>query len=121
MGITDIPILSMLRARPDWSQARQRILADNVANADTSHFRGRDLAPLKFDDPPLVAPTAVSGLTLTRAASSHLEGVGLSRSPFPNENVPVYEVRPAGYAVNLEEEMVKVAANQMDFQTATAL
>ena len=44
MGITDIPILSMLRTRLDWSQARQRILADNVANADTPHFRGRDLA-----------------------------------------------------------------------------
>jgi len=121
MGITDIPILSMLRTRLDWSQARQRILADNVANADTPHFRGRDLAPLKFDDPPLVAPTAASGITLTRTASSHLEGVGLSPSPFPNKNAPVYEVRPAGNAVNLEEEMMKVAANQMDFQTATAL
>lgn len=121
MGITDIPILSILRTRLDWSQARQRILADNVANADTPNFRSRDLAPLKFDDPPLVAPNAVSGLTLTRTAGSHLEGVGLSQSPFPNKNTPGYEVRPTGNAVNLEEEMMKVAANQMDFQTATAL
>lgn len=121
MGITDIPILSMLRTRLDWSQARQRILADNVANADTPNFRSRDLAPLKFDDSPLVAPNAVSGLTLTRTAGSHLEGVGLSQSPFPNKNTPGYEVRPTGNAVNLEEEMMKVAANQMDFQTATAL
>ena len=121
MGITDIPILSMLRTRLDWSQARQRVLADNVANADTPHFRGRDLAPLKFDDPLLVTPTAVSGITLTRTASSHMNGVGLSQSPFPNKNEAVYETRPAGNAVNLEEEMMKVAANQMDFQTATAL
>ena len=121
MGITDIPILSMLRTRLDWSQARQRVLADNVANADMPNFRGRDLAPLKFDDPPLVAPTAVPGITLTRTASSHMEGVGLSQSPFASKNAPVYEMRPAGNAVNLEEEMMKVAANQMDFQTATAL
>jgi flagellar basal-body rod protein FlgB len=121
MGITDIPILSMLRTRLDWSQARQRILADNVANADTPHFRGRDLAPLKFDDPPLVAPTAVSGLTLTRTASSHLEGVGLSPSPFPNKNAPVYEVRPAGNAVNLEEGVGEVGAGRMGLQAATAL
>jgi flagellar basal-body rod protein FlgB len=121
MGITDIPILSMLRTRLDWSQARQRILADNVANADTPNFRGRDLAPLKFDDPPLVAPNAVSGVTLTRTASSHMEGVGLSQSPFPNKNAPGYEVRPAGNAVNLEEEMMKVAANQMDHQAAISL
>lgn len=121
MGITDIPILSMLRTRLDWSQARQRILADNVANADTPNFRSRDLAPLKFDDPPLVAPNAVSGLTLTRTAGSHLEGVGLSQSPFPNKNTPGYEVRPTGNAVNLEEEMMKVAANQMDYQAAISL
>ena len=121
MGITDIPILSMLRTRLDWSQARQRILADNVANADTPHFRGRDLAPLKFDDPPLVAPTAASEITLTRTASSHMEGVGLSQSPYRASNARDFEVRPAGNAVNLEEEMMKVAANQMDFQTATAL
>jgi flagellar basal-body rod protein FlgB len=121
MGITDIPILSMLRTRLDWSQARQRILADNVANADTPHFRGRDLAPLKFDDPLLVTPTTVPGVALTRTASNHMEGVGLSQSPFPNKNASVYEVRPGGNAINLEEEMMKVAANQMDFQTATAL
>ena len=51
-----------------------------------------------------------------------MEGVGLSQSPYRNKNSrTVYEVRPAGNAVNLEEEMMKVAANQMDFQTATAL
>jgi flagellar basal-body rod protein FlgB len=79
MGITDIPILSMLCTRLDWSQARQRILADNVANADTPHFRGRDLAPLKFDDQPLIASTTVPAITLTRTASSHMEGVGLGK------------------------------------------
>mgnify|MGYP003909306911 CR=1 FL=1 len=77
MGITDIPILSMLRTRLDWSQARQRILADNVANADTPHFRGRDLAPLKFDDPPLVAPTAAS------VAVGLKEGTLVSSVPSP--------------------------------------
>jgi flagellar basal-body rod protein FlgB len=45
----------------------------------------------------------------------------LSQSPFQNGNSRTFEVRPAGNAVNLEEEMMKVAANQMDFQTATAL
>jgi flagellar basal-body rod protein FlgB len=63
----------------------------------------------------------VASLTLTRTDSGHIEGVGLSQSPFPNANAHDFEVRPTGNAVNLEEEMMKVAANQMDFQTATAL
>src|SRR5262249_1550902 len=50
MAIADIPILSMLCARLDWSQARQRVLAENVANSDTPRFRARDLAPLAFDE-----------------------------------------------------------------------
>lgn len=49
MAIADIPILSMLRTRLDWSQARQRVLAENVANSDTPRFRAHDLTPLKFD------------------------------------------------------------------------
>jgi len=30
-------------------------------------------------------------------------------------------MRPTGMAVNLEDEMIKVAANQMDYQAATTL
>jgi flagellar basal-body rod protein FlgB len=32
-----------------------------------------------------------------------------------------YQVRPAGNAVSLENEMMKVAANQMDYQMVTTL
>jgi len=45
----------MLRARPDWSQARQRVLAENVASSDTTRFHARDLAPLTFDKSTLAA------------------------------------------------------------------
>ena len=32
-----------------------------------------------------------------------------------------FETRPAGNAVNLEEEMMKVSANQMDYAAVTSL
>ncbi len=32
-----------------------------------------------------------------------------------------YDVRPTGNAVNLEDEMMKVASNQMDYQAAISL
>jgi len=121
MAFGDIPILSMLRTRLDWAQARQRVLAENVANADTPKFRAHDLQPLKFEDPPLASVGALTPVSLTRTAENHIEGVGLSQSTYRNVNSRTFEVRPTGNAVNLEEEMMKVAANQMDFQTATAL
>jgi flagellar basal body rod protein FlgB/type III secretion system FlhB-like substrate exporter len=49
MAIGADPIFSMLRTGLEWAQLRQRVLAENVANADTPQFRPRDLAPLTFD------------------------------------------------------------------------
>ena len=48
MPITDIPILSMLRQRMEWHQEHQRVLAENVADADTPNYRARDLAPVEI-------------------------------------------------------------------------
>jgi flagellar basal-body rod protein FlgB len=121
MALTDIPILAMLRTRLQWGQERQRVLAENVANADTPHYRARDLAPLKFEAPAAVAAAPVSAVSLSRTASGHIAGIGPSNSPFRSESKGPYEVRPTGNTVNLEQEMMKVAANQMDYQAASAL
>ncbi len=49
MPISQIPIFSMLRTRLQWHQERQRLLAENVANANTPKFTPRDLAPPEFN------------------------------------------------------------------------
>jgi flagellar basal-body rod protein FlgB len=117
MALSDIPLLSMLRTKMEWHQTRQRILAENVANADTPGFRPHDLSAPKFERE-MEAP---SGVTLVRTESNHIEGTNSAGSPFRNRNAGPYEIRPTGNAVSLEEEMMKVAANQMDFQAATTL
>jgi flagellar basal-body rod protein FlgB len=121
MAITDIPILSMLRTRLDWSQQRQRVLAENVANADTPNYRARDLDPLKFEAPAQVAGAGIMPVALAQTESGHIAGLGQSGSQFRTARDAHYEVRPGGNAVSLEDEMMKVAANQMDYQAVTAL
>ncbi|TXM83122.1 flagellar basal body rod protein FlgB, partial [Methylobacterium sp. WL122] len=49
MAVTDMPLLGMLRTKMQWHQARQKLLAENVANADMPGFRPRDLAQPSFD------------------------------------------------------------------------
>ena len=105
----------MLRTRMQWHQERQKILADNVANSDTPNFRPRDLVEPKFD---AFGPT-VPGVSLMRTAASHQAGAE-STSTFARTEGG-FQIRPAGNAVNLEDEMMKVANNQMDFQAATGL
>ena len=115
MAIMDIPILSMLRTRMQWHQERQQVLAQNVANADTPNYRPLDLVEQKMQ---LGAP-GPTPLRLARTDPLHLAGF-TDAGDFPN-NPNQYQVRPAGNAVNLEDEMMKVAANQMDYQAATQL
>ena len=121
MAITDIPILSMLRTRLQWSQERQRVLAENVANADTPSYRARDLTPPKFAAPTAVAAAPLSTVSLALTESGHIAASGQNDTPFKTQSEGNYEVRPTGNAVNLEQEMMKVAANQMDYQAVTAL
>jgi len=121
MAITDIPILSMLRMRLDWSQARQKVLAENVANSDTPQYQARDLVPLKFEEPAELSAGGVSNVILARTESGHLGGFGGGDPNFRTQGKTGYEVRPAGNAVSLEDEMMKVAANQIDYQAATAI
>lgn len=117
MPITDIPILSMLRTRMEWHQERQRVLAENVANADTPNYRPRDLAPPNFEE----ALAGPSVLALARTEPDHIAGVGGGSSHFAADRHLKYEVRPGGNAVNHEDEMMKVASNQMDFDTVADL
>ena len=117
MAISDLPILSMLRTKMTWHQARQRVLAENVANADSPGFRPHDLAQPNFER----SAEPVNNVSLTRTESGHIAGTSAGASSFRSKTASGYEIRPIGNAVSLEDEMMKVAANQMDFQAATAL
>jgi flagellar basal-body rod protein FlgB len=116
MAIADLGVFSMLRTRMQWHQERQKVLADNVANADTPNFRPRDLVEPNFSS---FGPAAPSGPSLMRTDAAHqAESEGTTTFPRTDSG---FQIRPAGNAVSLEEEMMKVANNQMDFQAASAL
>jgi len=120
MAINDLPMLSALRARMQWQQQRQRVLAENIANSDTPNFRPRDLVEPKFDPGGLSAPGAPMGtLAMTRTAAGHIRATGSAPS-FAQDRGGGYETRPAGNAVNLEDEMLKVSANQMDYAAVSS-
>src|ERR1700747_970390 len=120
MSISDLPALQVLRTKMQWHQERQGVLSENVSNSDTPNFKPRDLVEPKFD-----ASGAEKGsmgqLAMMRTSSSHLvpsESVGKS---FDVNGKTGFETRPAGNAVSLEEEMMKVSANQMDYAAVTSL
>jgi flagellar basal-body rod protein FlgB len=118
MPIIDIPILSMLRSRMQWHQARQVVLAENVANADTPNYRARDLVPPDFSRQ--LSEVSSVGLALTNP--NHIAGQGGgSDSNFATDPSGRYEIRPRGNGVSHEDEMMKLGNNQMDYEAVTAM
>jgi flagellar basal-body rod protein FlgB len=119
MSISDLPVLSALRTRMQWHQERQRVLSENVANSDTPNFKPRDLVEPKLDATGAVTGS-VGALALARTSAAHIAPPGAPQS-FAQDRKAGFETGPAGNAVNLEDEMQKVAANQMDYAAVTSL
>jgi flagellar basal-body rod protein FlgB len=121
MSINDLPGLAALRTRMQWHQERQRVLAENVANSDTPNFKPRDLVEPKFDPSGASAVGGPMGrLAMARTSDAHLNPSGAPESFDENRKVG-FETRPAGNAVNLEDEMLKASTNQMDYAAVTSL
>lgn len=119
MAITDLPLLTMLRTRMQWNQARQAVIAENVANADTPGFRPHDVAELRFDRETGQARSASTSLALT--AAGHMAPIGQEEPGIDPKKVKDFEIRPSGNGVNLEDEMMKAGDIQTDYQLAASL
>jgi flagellar basal-body rod protein FlgB len=119
MGTLQLPLLSALADKMKWHQQRQTLLAENVANAETPGYAARDLKAYSFEAHLADASTAAMTTALTNPL--HISATSRSDEGFGTLAEGDFQVSPSGNAVNLEDEMMKVTSNQMDYQTVTAL
>jgi flagellar basal-body rod protein FlgB len=121
MPMNDLPILSALRTKMQWHQERQRVLAENISNSDTPNFKPRDLIEPTFDNKGSSVGGSMGSLAMMRTSASHLAVSGGGSTFAQDGGKGGFQTRPAGNAVNLEDQMLKVSANQMDYAAATSL
>ncbi len=121
MALTDLPMFQALRQKMQWHQQRQGVLAENVANADTPGYRAQELKDLSFSS--MVAAEQGSGPVRPVVTSAgHISTGGISGvSSTKVSKASSFERTPDGNSVVLEEQMMKIAQNQIDYQTATSL
>ncbi|MGL4242588.1 MAG: flagellar basal body rod protein FlgB [Beijerinckiaceae bacterium] len=115
----DLPLISAIKGRMQYHQARQKMLAENVANADTPGFRPRDLKPFDM----MLAMQRGDGAASAGPAQTqpgHI-GAGQNGGSSGNRRANVFESTPSGNAVNLEDEMLRLSQNNSDYQLATTL
>lgn len=100
MDTTDIGLFRLAERRLAWVDQRQRVLAQNVANADTPGYQPRDVSPFS-------ASLGAAGAELVRTDPSHLSGnpgggASSMRAKAPGRS-------PSGNGVSMEEQLGKVA------------
>lgn len=122
--LNDLPLMSFLREKMKWHQARQAVLASNVANADTPGYKPSDLKEISFERHMLKARTTggkrqMAGLSVTN--SKHMQISSNSSADFKSMRGQDFEVTPGGNGVVLEDQMTKIAGNQFDYQMATTV
>lgn len=112
-------LLDAMAAKMRWHEARQNILAQNVANANTPGYRGSELKPVDFED--ALKATQVAPVMLATNDTADFAGTAPADAGVDAEQQLNFEVTPEGNGVTIEDEMMKVTANQMDYQTVTTL
>lgn len=117
--MSSIPLFSALTEKMKWHQTRQGLLAENVANAETPGYRGRDLKAYGFEDH--MRKMSVATIATTATSPGHIVKAGSGADAFGSRQLNNFEVTPEGNGVTLEDEMMKVTTNQLDYSAVTAI
>lgn len=125
MEAGDIPIFAMLKSRLGYLSDRQRVIAENIANANTPKYQAQDLKPFSFESHvhaasgmaggSAVAMTPAGTMAVTNPA--HLQPKG-SKAGVVVRKSPDSERTLDGNGVVLEDEMVKLTDARMDYDAA---
>lgn len=124
MDLSQIPLFQMLRGRLGYLSERQKVIAENVANADTPGYAPHELKPFSFQaqmqaQVGVGAPMAAGAMAVTqpghmlaphaRSASAQTVKATVAKDS---------ETTLDGNSVVLEEEMLKMGQARQDYDAA---
>jgi len=120
MDVSQIPLFQMLRQRLGYLGERQRVIAQNVANADTPGYAPRDLKTFNFSAQ-LQSQQAGTMMQPAQTSAGHMPG-----SPRRPGGAGAYrtvkgadsETTLDGNSVVLEDQMIKMSEARMQYDAA---
>jgi len=120
MDLKSIALFNSLGQKMDWLAERQKVLAQNVANANTPGYIPKDLKKISFKAHLDKTNGAVQMQTTSRG---HMSASGGQAG---NYDIKVQDIKfglsaPDGNAVNLEDELIKMSETQMEYGLAVNL
>jgi flagellar basal-body rod protein FlgB len=118
MDLAKNSLFKMMTERMSFLGQRQKVLAQNIANANTPHYQARDLKPISFKDQ---VAREMRQVTPVATQASHLPPVTPSDRFAVQKDRKPYETTLDKNGVVLEEQGMKVAQTQIDYQATTAI
>ncbi|HJV42733.1 flagellar basal body rod protein FlgB [Caulobacter sp.] len=127
MGPDDIPLFGMLKSRLGYLTERQKLVAQNVANADTSGYRPTDLKPFSFQASLMNQASGAVYRGGPAAPTGGVRMIATSASHMAPSNAPSAwratagadsETTLDGNAVSLEDQMLKMTDARMNYDAA---
>lgn len=107
MDFSKIPLFAMSKHKLDYHAERQRVLAENIANANTPGFQAKDLKPLDFGK---ILDEKRMNISMTATNANHMQAGGLSAFK-ENKKLRYFETKPINNAVDAIEETQKMQQN----------
>jgi len=119
MSVAPLNINDMLELKMHYDGERQRVLAENIASKDIPGFQAHDLAPLDFKN---VLTAQTSKISLAVTSPAHFTGMKPGTQTFVStRQKDSFDVNLTGGNVSIEQQMMKVTQNAMDFQMSSTL
>ena len=115
MEFAQLPMFRLIARRMDFLNARQQVLAQNIANSDTPGYAAKDLQVKTFGQ--LVA-TGAPVLQVVKTDPAHL-GSKQDAGRVEMRQVATRDSTLSGNGVELQKELMKVSETSMDYQLTT--
>ncbi len=121
------PLVAAIVRAMHQATTRQSVIASNIANSETPHFKAHDVQALDFSDllgrqiagtqriAHIARPQVASSAAMTAMGASSLRG----RHVVVDSDTG--ETKPDGNTVSLEEQVLKMGEVRADFSTLTNL
>jgi flagellar basal-body rod protein FlgB len=111
--MSNISLMALATRKADWLAARQSVLAQNIANANTPAYRARDLASFE-------SAMASARLDMTVTSSKHLAASDEATAPFAMTETSG-DSTLNGNTVALEREMSKLGETNSQYALSVNL
>ncbi|MGE3302782.1 MAG: flagellar biosynthesis protein FlgB [Hyphomonadaceae bacterium] len=123
MDLAQSPFFAVLRAQLHYLGERQRLVAENIANASTPGYAPRDTDAKSFARTleAIAQPAQAGFVRLARTQQGHLAGAGGGAGDVRIVKAADSETTIDGNAVILEDQMLKQAETRSAYETGIAL